>query len=286
MKLQDYNTSQRHQAVLLNSTRITAEASPEEVRELTISLKQDGFNYQTGQSIGIIISGSHAFGNKEHLRLYTIANPPEKDNNGDIQLTLCVKRCNYIDEYSGEEFKGIASNYLCDLKPGAQLTLCGPYGLPFTIPEDRSANIIMIGMGTGIAPFRAFIKQIYNIPGDWPGKVQLFYGARTGLEMLYMNDQRDDFANYYDLESFLAFKALSLRPHWGVPHALGEALIEREKDIWDLVCRHNTFIYVAGLSSINDTLNNAFSKIAGSEKLWEQRKAELLAEKRWIELIY
>ena len=46
-------------------------------------------------------------------------------------------------------------------------------------------------MGTGIAPFRAFVKHLYRDIGDWRGQVRLFYGARSGLELLYMNDEVD-----------------------------------------------------------------------------------------------
>jgi ferredoxin--NADP+ reductase len=65
------------------------------------------------------------------------------------------------------------------------------------VPEDDTANLLMIGTGTGIAPFRAFIKRIFDQRGGWKGQVRLFYGARSGMELLYMNLVRNDLEHYY-----------------------------------------------------------------------------------------
>jgi ferredoxin--NADP+ reductase len=69
---------------------------------------------------------------------------------------------------------------------------------PFAIPADPYTDMLMIGMGTGIAPFRSLIRAIYDKHGNWQCKVRLFHGARSGLEMLYMNDANNDLALHYD----------------------------------------------------------------------------------------
>ena len=217
MNLQDFDISHPVNGIVKTISRITPEDSPEDVREILIEVQDHAFDYQVGQVIGVLVPGPHAFGHHMHFRLYTLADTPQPLRDDHRIITLAVKRCNYIDEYSGEEYKGIASNYLCDLHTGNSITMTGPYGHPFEVPEEKDANLLMIGMGTGIAPFRAFVKHIYDNVGGWSGRVRLFYGARTGLEMLYMNDRRNDLANYYDEETFQAFQAISLRPHWGNP---------------------------------------------------------------------
>ena len=286
MHVEHFDTETRYQATLLESHRITPEASSEEVRELLLEIGGSDFNYEIGQSVGVLVPGPHAFGHDYHFRLYTIADTPASSKAGKPQITLCVKRCFYIDEYSGEEYQGIASNYLCDLTPGQQLTLTGPYGQPFEIPGDKNADILMIGMGTGIAPFRAFVKHIYKTLGGWQGKVRLFYGAHTGLEMLYMNDKRNDFANYYDEETFKAFQALSPRPHWGEPSALDETLEQQQQEVWQMINKSDTYVYIAGHESMLAMLDQAFSRMAGSTEKWARKKAELMAGRRWVELIY
>ncbi|KAA3660339.1 MAG: hypothetical protein DWQ10_06880, partial [Calditrichaeota bacterium] len=200
------DTTNRFYATVKSTKRITPENSDEEVKDLILELDEGAnMHLDAGQSVGVLVPGPHAFGNKEHLRLYTVANA----TNGDKKINLCVKRCNYIDEFSGERYKGVASNYLCDLEPGAKIELTGPYGSPFPIPDEKTADIIMVGLGTGIAPFRAFIKNLYKKHKKWEGKIRLFYGQRTGVDMLYMNDEKDDFTMYYDKETFKAFLAVS-----------------------------------------------------------------------------
>ena len=286
MRLEDFDTGTTYTARVLSSQRITPEASSEEVREIVLEIDRDDFEYQPGQSIGVIITGQHAMGHKHHFRLYSVADTPSGPADGKPRVTLCVKRCNYIDEYSGEEFEGIASNFLCDLGPGDTLTINGPFGMPFEVPEDRDADLLLIGMGTGIAPFRALVKHIYRDIKDWRGRIRLFYGAQTGLEMLYMNDEKDDFAQYYDEETFEAFKALSPRPHWADPIAMDYALEERSEEILSMLDNPRTHIYVAGRAEIIETLDRFFGNMLGSGEKWARRKAELQAGRRWVELVY
>jgi ferredoxin--NADP+ reductase len=286
MRLQEYDTGETFRAKVLASTRITPTASVDEVREILLEVEQQAFDYRVGQSIGVIVPGSQQIGHRHHFRLYSVADTVHRNHRGKPEVKLCVKRCDYIDEYSGESYRGIASNYLCDLKPDDSLTINGPFGSPFEVPEDRGADLLLIGMGTGIAPFRAFIKHLYRDVGDWRGRVRLFYGARTGLELLYMNNENDDLAQYYDEETFEAIQALSPRPHWAAPIAMDEALEQRAEEVLAMLTHENSYIYIAGLTDLLNTLDRVFSKLAGSSEQWQQIKSDLKAQERWVELVY
>lgn len=286
MRIDDYATDTRYAATVRDSTRITASAAAAEVRHLVLEVDDENFSFDAGQSIGVIVPGPHELGQAEHFRLYSIANTAAATKGGRPRLEICVKRCFYIDEISGERHRGIASNYLCERSAGDKITIAGPYGLPFEVPEERDADLLMIGLGTGIAPFRAFVRHLYENLGGWKGKVRLFYGARSGLEMLYMNDERNDFASYYDEETFKAFAAVSPRPHMDDPVALDQALEQHSREVWEMVLKPDTHVYVAGIEAIVSQLDRAFAKMAGSGDKWERRKAELVAGKRWTELIY
>jgi ferredoxin--NADP+ reductase len=285
-RLEDYDTETRYRATVVSSERITSADADAEVRELVLDVDRPDFSFEIGQSVGVLAPGSPELGHEYHFRLYSVADLPERGESGRPRIKICVRRCNYIDEYSGEEYKGIASHYLCDLKSGDAISIAGPFGLAFEVPEERDANLILIGSGTGIAPFRAFVKNVYRNVSDWKGRVWLFYGAKSGLEMLYMNDKKDDFTQYYDEETFEAFQALSPRPNWADPIAWDRAIAERGDELWKLLGDPKTYVYVAGLEKMRDELDAVFANLAGSEEKWTRRKAELMAGKRWVELLY
>jgi ferredoxin--NADP+ reductase len=286
MRIEDYPTEPRFTATVLSSERITEDASDVEVRELVLEVDEHQFNFKIGQSIGVLVKGPAEFGGSVHHRLYTVADTPVLKKSGKSEVTIVVRRCNYIDDYSGEEYVGINSNFICDRRSGDKLKITGPFGIPFDVPSDQNANLLLIGLGTGIAPFRALIKQIYQDADKWKGKVRLLYGAHTGLELLYMNNKRDDFARYYDEETFEAIKALSPRPNWADPIAWDFAIEQRTEEIWNMLSDDHTYVYVAGLIPVRDALDELFGDMSGSADGWSKRKAELTEQGRWVELLY
>ena len=285
MQLKDYDTALQMSASVVSSTRITPNDSDTELRHIDLAVDSKNFSHQVGQSIGILVPGPHEFGQKQYLRLYSIAGGSTADDGKQV-ISLLVKRCFYIDEFSGQRYDGKASNYLCDLNEGDTVTLVGPYDLAFALPKRKDANLLMIGLGTGIAPFRAFIKHIYSELGGWEGNVRLYHGAMNGVELAYMNDQNGDLKYYYDEETFKAFQAISPRPHFDVPVDLEAAMARNADEVWTLLQDPKTYVYVAGLKKISELLDEALVKIVGSREKYEQQKAKMKEWGRWAELIY
>jgi len=284
--LEDYDTEQRYDATVVQSERLTPESSAEEVRELLLEVNCPEGCFRVGHCIGVLAPGTPEFGNEYHLRLYTVADIPERGAQGRLRVPIAVRRCTYVDEYSGERHPGVASNYLCDLRSGDRLLVTGPFDLPFQVPDEPDVNLIMIGSGTGIAPFRALVKQIHRDAPDWKGRIWLFCGARTGLEMLYMNDEQNDLAQYFDQQTFEAIEALSPKPARDAPIAWESAMEGRSEELWELLGDPRTYVYVAGLEKLLDELDIVFGKLAGAGSRWDRRKAELMAGGRWVELVY
>jgi ferredoxin--NADP+ reductase len=285
--LSDFDTSHTIQAKVTGTHRITPDTVPE-VRSIHMLIDHPDFNYKEGQHVGVSVPGRHEFGHDTHFRLYTIANSPQLNKNKDsVEIELCVRRCFYIDEFSGEEEPGIASNYLCDLKSGDTLTLSGPYGDAFEIPEDPETNLLMIGSGTGIAPFRAFSQHIYAAQPDWKGQLMLFYGARSGTENLYRNEINSDMDKYYDQKTFKAFEGLSQRPWMNrEDDGLHNLLEDNAEEIWELIQNPKTHVYLAGLEKTKTNFEDIMRSVAGSNARWQWMREEMIEQGRWSELMY
>lgn len=270
-------------ATLVASRRITPAESPEEVRRLQFTTSDAGLDARVGQCLRVLAPGQ--FGQRWHERLYSIA---ELDHS-DPQRTgfaFLVRRCHAIDEFSGERYDGVASNFLCDLPVGGQIHFAGPVGHPFPIPDDRGAGLLMIGMGTGIAPFRGLVRRIYDELGGWQGPVRLFYGARSGLEMLYMNEENADLALYYDQPTFQAFRAVSPKPHFGAPPALDRALLDHAAEVWAMLEDERTQLFIAGPQALLAQVDKALTQAAGSAERWTELRTQIKNAGRWHEVLY
>ncbi|PVV21790.1 MAG: oxidoreductase [gamma proteobacterium symbiont of Ctena orbiculata] len=272
-------------ATVKTTTRITPE-STDEVRQIILQIDEPAFRYAAGQSIGVLVPGPHQFGNEFHHRRYSIANPVESGSSQSIELELLVRRCFYLDEISGERYPGIASNYLCDAKVGDKIKITGPYLSPFKIPADSSSNLLMIGTGTGIAPFRAFVRHIYDQHGGWQGDVRLFYGDNGGMNLLYMNDQQKDLGQFYDDQTFKAFSVLTDRPLRGAEEGLQDSLKSHVDECVRLIRDANTYVYLAGQEKNALVFDQVMTEAFGSDEAWNERKTTLIERDRWAELLY
>ena len=272
-------------AVVTDSRRVSP-LETDEVRAIDLRIDEPAFRFHEGQSIGVSVPGPHAFGNKEHHRYYSIANARETSIDDEVNIQIIVRRCFYIDEISGEQYPGVASNYLCDAKPGDSVTITGPYKSVFNIPKDKDSNMLMIGTGTGIAPFRAFIQHVYKNRGGWNGKVRLFFGDKTGLDLRYMNDVDKDLANYYTEDTFKAYQSISNRYLMSANEALELTMRDNAEEAWEMLHDPKTYVFIAGSRKTSDLLNKTLAGYAGSEEKWEELKQKLQAENRWSELIY
>lgn len=104
-------------------------------------------------------------------RLYSIASSPRKHAD---EVHLTIARVGYY-LHDDRERLGVASTMFCDrLEPGDAVQVYVHEAKGFTVPEDPSVPMIMVGPGTGIAPFRAFLEE--RIATDAPGKNWLFFG--------------------------------------------------------------------------------------------------------------
>jgi len=279
-----YKPSSPFEATLVESTRITDPESPDDIRHLIIETKGSGIIYKEGQSMGVIVPGEDERGKRNRPRLYSIASARKGEAGQKERLALTVKRVLFTDEETGKIVKGLASNYLCDLTPGEKFLMTGPVGRTFILPEDDTTDLIMVAVGTGIAPFRAFLHHIYKERKSWNGQMFLFFGAKTGMEAIYMNDENNDIGQYYEEETFNAFQALS---RTGEKKYVQHSIEENQEAVWDSLVNNNFSFYLCGLKGVEAGVNEIFKNIADSKgKNWEEMREGFKKEKRWHIEVY
>lgn len=106
-------------------------------------------------------------------RLYSIASS-QTEVDEEVHLTVAV-----VEYQQGDDTRfGGASSFLSHrLEEGDEVKVFIEHNNNFKLPQDDNAPVIMIGPGTGIAPFRSFVQERDN--RDAEGKNWLFFGDRT-----------------------------------------------------------------------------------------------------------
>ncbi|KOO06803.1 assimilatory sulfite reductase (NADPH) flavoprotein subunit [Vibrio hepatarius] len=106
-------------------------------------------------------------------RLYSIASS-QSEVDEEVHLTVGLVEYDKDDE---KRFGGASSFLTQRLEEGGEVKVFVENNNNFKLPQDDNTPIIMVGPGTGIAPFRSFIQERDN--RDAEGKNWLFFGDRT-----------------------------------------------------------------------------------------------------------
>jgi ferredoxin--NADP+ reductase len=178
---------------IVSVQRIVGATAPGEI--CNVVLDHGGkLPYWEGQSYGVLPEGIDPKKNKPYgVRLYSIASTRYGDDKKGKTTTFCVRRAVYVDPETQKEDpskKGVCSNMLCDSKPGDPIKLTGPSGKVLLMPEDKKdTTYIMVATGTGIAPFRGFMRRLFGEGNprnkDFKGLAWLFLGVAGAESLLY-----------------------------------------------------------------------------------------------------
>lgn len=128
------------------------------------------FAFTAGQFVSLHLERNGS----DDVRPYSIASPYRSDNRFD----LCLNRVE----------GGYFSNYLCDLPPGATLEFEGPFG--FFVVRQPPRDSVFVATGTGIAPIRGMLQQLFRHPPTGSGspteqQIWLVFGVRYLETLLY-----------------------------------------------------------------------------------------------------
>ncbi len=244
-------------ATVVGNFNCTEAGFASETHHVVLDFGAMPFPVLEGQSIGIVPPGLDARGKPHTARQYSIASPRNGERPGYNNVSLTVKRV--TEDHQGKPVRGVASNYVCDLKVGDTVQVIGPFGSSFLMPNHPRSNIVMVCTGTGSAPMRAMTewrRRLRQSGKFESGKLMLFFGARTPQELPYFGPLQNLPKDFIDIN--LAFSRQSDHPRRYVQ----DLMRERALDLAALLKDVNTFIYVCGLKSMEEGVVLALRDIA------------------------
>jgi benzoyl-CoA 2,3-dioxygenase component A len=234
-------------ATVVGNFNCTDAGFDSETHHVVLDFGSMPFPVLEGQSIGIIPPGTDANGKPHMPRQYSVASPRNGERPNYNNVALTVKRVTV--DHAGNPVRGVASNYVCDLKVGDKVQVVGPFGHSFLMPNHPKSHIVMICTGTGSAPMRAMTewRRRLRASGKFDGgKLMLFFGARTQQELPYFGPLQNLPKDFIDVN--LAFSRAPNQPKRYVQ----DVMRERAADLAQLLQDGATHIYVCGLKSMEE----------------------------------
>ena len=263
-------------AIVSGNVRVTQVGKDYDTHHIVLDFGTQLMPVLEGQSIGVIPPGIDSNGKPHHARMYSIASPRDGERPGYNNVSLTIKRV--LEDHQGNPVKGVASNFMCDLKVGDQVDVIGPFGTSFLMPNQSNTNIIMICTGTGSAPMRAMTewrRRLLKQNKYEGGKLMLFFGARTPEELPYFGPLQNLPKEFID--THFAFSRNPNQPKQYVQ----DLMREHADDLAKLVPQSNTYIYVCGLKNMEHGVMDALQDIINQAGLsWESLASSMKSEGR------
>ena len=210
-------------------------------------------------------------------RSFSIANSLKMVPN-KIQLLVAVVK--YKSKLV-EPRLGLCSNFLATCSPGHQIPIWIKKGT-LKLPQDPKLPLIMIGPGTGVAPFRSIIQE--EISSNESKTLILIFGCRSQFKDYYFEKEWLEVKKNAkcDFKLFTAFSRDQDDKHY-VQHVIEE----NKSYLGDLIVNHDAFVYIAGNAKqmpdqVKDALIEAIASVDEDNSKAEARSFlnDMLQQKR------
>nr|WP_263620908.1 cytochrome P450 [Halobacillus litoralis] len=199
------------------------------------------------------------------VRYYSISSSPAAGKER-VSITVSVVKGK---AWSGQgEYKGIASNYLAHLDAGDKIAcFIRTPETDFQPPKDPQTPVIMVGPGTGIAPFRGFIQQRTHLrnEGEDLGEAYVYFGCRhPQQDFLYEEELREAEAEGL-ITLNTAFSRCENQPKTYVQH-----IMDQDKNILIPLLEQGAHLYICGDGSrmapeVLETLKSSYQAVRGAD---------------------
>ncbi|GAB3016520.1 assimilatory sulfite reductase (NADPH) flavoprotein subunit [Niabella terrae] len=213
-------------------------------------------------------------------RLYSISSSPASHGTNEVHITVSK------DEFYVKEEKriGVCSEYFSEAEVDTEIEFFIQKQKHFRLPPAEK-DVIMIGPGTGVAPFRSFIAERDALGGS--GKNWLFFGEQHFLsDFLYQTEMQDYLETGVLTNLDLAFSRDQQEKIY-VQHRMKEKGAELYKWI-----RNGAYMYISGKreptsKDVEKTLVSIFMEHGGkTEQAATEYLEKLIEEGRWEKDVY
>ncbi|WP_158810374.1 sulfite reductase subunit alpha [Beijerinckia sp. L45] len=230
----------------------------------------------------ISVSPSELIGTLKKLqpRLYSISSSPRRHEN-QVHLTVSVVRY----DLAGRARKGVSSTYLADRAQDGAVPIFIQKSANFRLPKDPSVPIIMVGPGTGVAPFIAFLQEREAIGAK--GRNWLFFGEQTSASDFYYREELEGWQSSGHLARLDTAFSRDQPEKIYVQHRM----LSEGAALWNWL-QDGAYFYVCGDASrmardVDATLKQVIATFGDLDESEADRYvARMAAEKRYVRDVY
>ncbi len=215
------------------------------------------------QFIDLLLEHPYAFADVEELtgllsplapRLYSISSSP-KAHPDEVHVTVGVVRY----DAHGRARKGVCSNFLAEHDGESPARIYFHPTKSFRLPENPDVPVIMVGPGTGIAPFRAFLEE--RAATGASGKNWLFFGDQhEASDFLYEEELRGFLESGVLTKLDTAFSRDQERKVY-----VQDRMVERGKELYDWLEEGGSFYVCGDASRMAKDVDAALHRIVAEE---------------------
>ena len=214
-------------------------------------------------------------------RQYSISSSPLVSPN-EVQLTVSIVRYRGRD---GGPRGGVVSTYLADLPDGTAVPVFLQRSPHFRPPEDPATPMIMVGPGTGIAPFRGFLQERRALGHRGPN--WLFFGDQHRTQNFYYREDLQDMVD----DGFLNRLDLAFSRDQPKRVYVQHKMLDYGVDVWRWLDDGAHFYVCGDATRMAHDVDDALTDIIRthgrmSADAARDYKREMVAEKRYVRDVY
>ncbi|MBK2125429.1 FAD-binding oxidoreductase [Fangia hongkongensis] len=208
------------------------------------------FDFVAGQFITFLFD--HEDG-KVRRRSYSVATIKGESQYIEIAIS-------YVDG-------GIATEHLFNMKPGDKFNAMGPAGRLVLKEDEKVRKLLLVGTGTGIAPYRAMLPELEKIAGNDAKEVHVLLGVQYQQDAIYA----EDFRVYANKLEHLHFKACLSREENSLQADETKGYVQHQFDQLDLDPEQDV-VYLCGNPNMIDQAFEALTTAGFNAKMVRREK--------------